>query len=217
MEKVKILLVDDHNMVREGLKSIFENDENYQVDAEAVNGIEALNLLKTSTFDIVLTDISMPKMDGVELTTAIKSSYPDQKVIALTMMGESQHIKQMLKAGVSGYLLKNCGSTELKKAIGKVMSGETYFSPEVSQIIINDLSGRKSGTRMATEYELSEREKEVLHLIIKEYSNQEIADELFISPRTVDAHKRNLLDKTGSKNIAGLVLYAIEKRLFNDL
>ncbi|HLF33597.1 MAG TPA: response regulator transcription factor [Cyclobacteriaceae bacterium] len=216
MNKINLLLVDDHNMVREGLKSIFENDVQYNIAAEAVNGIEAIKTLKDTKVDIVLTDISMPGMDGVELTKAIKKNNPDQKVIALTMMGESQHIRQMLKAGVSGYLLKNCGSTELKKAIQKVMGGETYFSPEVSQIIMNDLTG-KHASRMATEYELSEREKEVLHLIVKEYSNQEIADTLFISTRTVDAHKRNLLDKTGSKNIAGLVLYAIEKRLFDDI
>ena len=216
MTKVSILLVDDHQMVREGLKSIFENDDNYHIEAEAINGIEALNLLKDIKVDIVLTDISMPGMDGVELTKTIKKNDPLQKIIALTMLGESQHIKQMLKAGVSGYLLKNCGSKELKKAITRVLEGESYFSPEVSQIIMNDLTG-KHGSRMATEIELSDREKEILHLIIREYSNQEIADTLFISPRTVDAHKRNLLDKTGSKNIAGLVLYAIEKRLFDDI
>ena len=217
MTQVSILLVDDHQMVREGLKSIFENDDNYFIAAEAMNGIEALNLLKEIKVDIVLTDISMPGMDGVELTKTIKKNDPLQKIIALTMLGESQHIKQMLKAGVSGYLLKNCGSKELKKAITRVLEGESYFSPEVSQIIMNDLTGKQHGSRMATEIELSDREKEILHLIIREYSNQEIADTLFISPRTVDAHKRNLLDKTGSKNIAGLVLYAIEKRLFDDI
>ena len=216
MEKINLLLVDDHNMVREGLKSIFENDEQYHVAAEATNGVDALNTLKNLRVDVILTDISMPQMDGVEFTKAVKKAYPDQKVIALTMLGESQHIKHMLKAGVSGYLLKNCGSKELKKAIARVMDGETYFSPDVSQIILNDLSGKKQA-RMATEIELSEREIEVLHLIIREYTNQEIADTLFISPRTVDAHKRNLLDKTGSKNIAGLVLYAVEKRLFDDI
>ena len=216
MEKINLLLVDDHNMVREGLKSIFENDEKYNVAAEATNGVEALHTLKNTKVDVILTDISMPQMDGVEFTKAVKKDYPDQRIIALTMLGESQHIKHMLKAGVSGYLLKNCGSTELKKAITRVMEGETYYSPEVSQIILNDLSGKKQA-RMATEFELSERELEVLHLIIKEYTNQEIADTLFISPRTVDAHKRNLLDKTGSKNIAGLVLYAVEKRLFDDI
>lgn len=217
MDKINILLVDDHNMVREGLKSIFENDENYCVKAEAINGVEALNILRETQVDIVLTDISMPQMDGVELTRNIKKDNPGQKVIALTMMGESQHIRQMLKAGVSGYLLKNCGSKELKKAITRVMEGETYYSPEVSQIILNDLAGKKQPGRMATPIQLSDRELEVLHLIVKEYSNQEIADALFISPRTVDAHKRNLLDKTGSKNIAGLVLYAVENRLFEDI
>jgi DNA-binding NarL/FixJ family response regulator len=122
----------------------------------------------------------------------------------------------MLKAGVNGYLLKNCGISELKKAIEKVKNHETYYSPEVTEIIMQNLSGKKS-SKTSFEVPLSNREMEVLHLITKEYSNQEIADKLFISPRTVDAHKRNLLDKTGSKNIAGLVLYAVEKRLFEDM
>jgi len=215
MEQIKILLVDDHKMVREGLKSILEK-ENFIVTAQANNGVEAVNILKDQQVDIVLTDINMPKMDGLELLKTIKRENPDQKVIALTMLGESQHIKQMLKAGASGYLLKNCSVQEIRKAIEAVMKGDTYYSPEVTQIIMDNLMGKKS-SKMAVEVPLSARELEVLHLIIKECSNQEIADTLFISTRTVDAHKRNLLEKTGSKNVAGLVLFAIEKRLFEDI
>lgn len=203
-------------MVREGLKSIFDDSEQYKVIGEANNGVEGLNFLRTNKVDVILTDINMPVMDGVEFMKIVKKDFPSQPVIALTMLGESQHIKQMLKAGSSGYLLKNCGTKELKKAIERVMEGETYYSPEVTGIIMNNLTGNKA-SKMALEVPLSNREIEVLHLITKEYSNQEIADTLFISPRTVDAHKRNLLDKTGAKNIAGLVLYAVEKRLFNDI
>ncbi len=216
MEPTTLLLIDDHQMVREGLKSIIEGDNKYQVVGEAGNGEAGICFLRKQKVDVVITDINMPIMDGVGFMTAIRKEFPDQPVIALTMMGESQHIKQMLKAGVNGYLLKNCGITELKKAIEKAKNKETYYSPEVTEIVMQNLSGKKS-TKMSVEVPLSNREKEVLHLITQEYSNQEIADKLFISPRTVDAHKRNLLDKTGSKNIAGLVLYAVEKRLFEEL
>ncbi len=215
MEPTKLLLVDDHKMVREGLKSVLEK-EGFKIVAQANNGIEALNILKVSRVDIVLTDINMPKMDGVELMRNIKAEYPDQKVIALTMLGENQHIKQMLKAGASGYLLKNSSIREIKSAIEEVMIGKIYYSHEVTQIVMDNLMGKK-GSNMVVDIPLSTRELEVLHLIIKEYSNQEIADKLFISTRTVDAHKRNLLEKTGSKNIAGLVVYAVEKRLFEDV
>lgn len=216
MEVIDILIVDDHKMVREGIKSVLENEDNFKITGEASNGTEALIFLGKSKIDIILTDISMPKMDGVALMKEIAEKYPEQKVIALTMMGEGQHIKQMLKAGAKGYLLKNCGSRELTSAIRKVHQGETYYSHEVTQIIMEQLSGKKTG-RLSVEIPLTDRELEVLHLILKEYSNQEIADTLFISPRTVDAHKRNLIEKTGSKNIAGLVLYAVEKRLFEDI
>jgi DNA-binding NarL/FixJ family response regulator len=216
MKPTTLLLIDDHQMVREGLKSIFEGDGSFQVVGEAGNGEAGICFLRKQQVDVVLTDINMPHMDGVGFMTAVRKEFPEQQVIALTMMGESQHIKQMLKAGVNGYLLKNCGIAELKKAIEKVRNNETYYSPEVTEIIMQNLSGKKS-LKMTMEVPLSNREIEVLHLITKEFSNQEIADKLFISPRTVDAHKRNLLDKTGSKNIAGLVLYAVEKRLFEDI
>uniref|UniRef100_UPI004048E5F4 response regulator transcription factor n=2 Tax=Roseivirga sp. TaxID=1964215 RepID=UPI004048E5F4 len=134
------------------------------------------------------------------------------------MLSETQHIKKMLNYGIQGYLLKSSGEEEIKKAILEVAQGETYYSKEVTTIIMNNLRGEKAkGSRMALEVPLTLREKEVLHLIVKEYSNQEIGDELFISVRTVDAHKRNLLEKTGAKNVAGLALYAIEKRLFDDV
>ncbi len=216
MKKIEILIADDHKMVREGIRSVIENTPDIVITDEVSNGVEALIKLEKNKYDIILTDISMPKMDGVELMKEITKKYPGLKVIALTMMGEGQHIKQMLKSGAKGYLLKNCGSNELITAIKKVSKGENYYSHEVTQIIMNQLSGKKS-QRMSTEVPLTSRELEVLHLILKEYSNQEIADALFISSRTVDAHKRNLIEKTGSKNIAGLVLYAVEKRLFEDI
>lgn len=218
MSKIKLFLVDDHKMIREGLKNFLEDHEDFDIIAEAENGVDCLNQLENITPDVVLTDLNMPEMDGLELTKAIKTTYPDIKIIALTMMGESQHIKQMLVEGAMGYLLKNCSEEELIMAIKNVNNGGTYYSPEVTNIILNNIRKVKpTSSKVAVDMPLTDREKEVLYLIIKEKSNKEIADELFISVRTVDAHKRNLLDKTGSKNIAGLVLYAIDRQLFEDI
>ena len=219
MEKIKLVLVDDHKMIREGLKNFLVDQSDFEIVAEAENGEDCLNKLQNISTDIVLTDLNMPVMDGLELVKKLKVEYPDIKIIALTMMGESQHIKQMLAEGALGYLLKNCAENELVQAIRNVYSGGTYYSPEVTNIILNNIRKIKpiSKSKVVTEMPLTGREKEVLHLILKEQSNKEIADQLFVSVRTVDAHKRNLLDKTGSKNVAGLVLYAIEKELFDDI
>ena len=210
----KIILVDDHKIIRDGLKMYFDGNEDYVVEAEAENGIQALEILEKQSFDLVITDISMPEMDGITLAQTIKEKYPDQKVMALTMMGENQHIKHMLAAGVNGYILKNSDKSEIMSAIKTILNGENYYSGSVTKIIIDGIAGKKKPTqRLTLETPLTTREKEVLKLIVKEYSNKEIADQLFISVRTVDAHKRNLLEKTGCKNIAGLVVYALEHNI----
>ena len=212
----KILLVDDHKVVRDGLKYYFEDTEAFEITDEASNGIEALEKIESGNFDLVITDLSMPEMDGIELMKNIQEKYEGMPVIALTMLGETQHIKQMISHGVNGYLLKNCGEEEIIKALNMVFNGESYFSSEVTNALINDIAGkRKPKQRLTLETPLSGREKEVLKLIVDEKSNQEIADELFISVRTVDAHKRNMLEKTGAKNVAGLVMYAVEHDLIS--
>lgn len=217
MEKIKILLVDDHTMVRAGLKALLERNENYNVVAEASNGKEALMVLAENEFDIVLTDISMPVMDGIELTKEILNIRPEVKIIALTMMDESRYIKQMLLAGASGYLLKNSSFDEINTAISEVLKGENYYTPKITVTVMDFLIGKKKKDKRTDRFPLSDREKDVLHLIIKEFNNHEIAEKLFISPRTVEVHKRNLIDKTGSKSIAGLVLYAVNNQLFDDI
>lgn len=216
---MKILLVDDHKLIRDALKSYMEDDDEFEIVEEAGNGQEALILLKTVKVDVVMLDISMPVMDGIVCAQEISTLYPDIKVLALSMMNDNQFIKQMLAASALGYILKNSGEEEIKKALRKVYAGESYYSAEVAETVMQNMmkGGIKRSNKLVVDLPLTSREEEVLHLIIKEYTNQEIADELFISPRTVDAHKRNLLEKTGSKNIAGLVLYAIEKNLFEDL
>lgn len=212
--KKTIMLVDDHKIIRDGLKLYFEDSEVYEVVAEADNGSNALEILKDQSFDLVITDISMPVMDGITFTQKLKEIYPTQKVMALTMLGENQHIKHMLSAGVNGYILKNSDRDEIMHAIDVIINGENYYSGEVTKIIMDGMAGKKQTVnRLTLETPLTPREKEVLELIVKEFSNQEISDKLFISIRTVDAHKRNLLEKTGCKNIAGLVVYAMEHNI----
>jgi len=212
---IKILLVDDHKLILEGISQYLENDDRYQIIGTATSGIEAMEELEKQTPDLALVDIRMPHMDGIELTKEITSKYEDIKIIALTMMNDNLHIKKMMNAGASGYVLKNCSQAELKKAIETVSAGDTYYSPEVTETVMTALMKKRSKT--AVNMPLTEREKEVLTLIVNEHSNQEIADKLFISLRTVDAHKRNLLEKTGAKNVAGLVVFAINYNFVEDI
>ncbi|PWL29248.1 response regulator transcription factor [uncultured Roseivirga sp.] len=212
-EKIRILIVDDHTMIRVAIKNYFVNDDRIEIVEEAVNGEEALARLVDTQIDLVLTDISMPVMDGYELAGKIKLKYPELKVVALSMINESQQVKKMLETGVDGYILKNCDKEELKAGIIQVMNGEDYFSNSVAHQIAEALAKRKGAEGSLLEIPLSQREKEVLKLMMKEYSNGEIANELSISTRTVDAHRRNLMEKTGSKGLVGLVIYAIEKEL----
>lgn len=208
-----LLVVDDHQIIRDGIRFYFEGDEEFEIKDEAENGLEALDLLKENEYDIVLTDINMPKMDGIEFMKSLRENYPDQKVLVLSMYNEAGYINKMIAMGANGYVLKKSDKGELVGAIKKVLDGQDHYSDEVYKTIIGNIAGRKPKERLTLEAELSEREKEVLVLIANEYANQEIADKLFISIRTVETHKRNLLEKTGCKNVAGLVMYAVERNL----
>jgi len=214
---IKVLLVDDHRLIRDGIRFYLEKQENdISIAGEASDGKQALIFLKKNpdAVDIVLTDISMPEMNGVELASEVNKKFPDIKIIALTMIKDSQYVKQMLQAGASGYLLKNAREKEIVEAVKAVYKGETYYAQEATKAIMDFMSKKKQDSEVIA---ISKREKEVLRLIIDELSNQEIADKLFISIRTVEAHKRNLMEKTGSKTLAGLVKYAINNFLFEDL
>lgn len=213
---VRIFMVDDHPMVLDGLLGYLEDESLYDIVGTASGGITALEKLENLEVDIVLTDIQMPYMDGIELARELLRRKPTQKIIALTMFNEPQLIKRMLQLGVMGYVLKNSGKKEIQQAIDMVMQGGQYYSAEVTHVIMNKLRGVGQKAAVSNSPALTEREMEILHLILKQQTNQEIAEELFISTRTVEAHKRNLLEKTGSKNVAGLVLYAIDHQLFED-
>jgi DNA-binding NarL/FixJ family response regulator len=208
-----ILLIDDHAMIRDAIKFYFDGNEDFRVAGEAENGAEALELLRVGAFEVVITDINMPKMDGIELMGHIQKEFSGQKVLVLSMLDDAVYINKMIALGANGYILKNAPKEELFEAVRTLVRGENYYSKEIYQTIIDSIAGKKPKQRLTLEASLSKREKEVLRLIVKEYSNQEIADELFISIRTVEAHKRNLLDKTGAKNIAGLVMFAVERNI----
>ena len=213
MEYKKIILVDDHTLFRNGLKLLINNTPNFRVIAEASNGKEFIDLLsKEEKPDVVLLDIAMPEMDGMEAAAIALEKYPDLPIITLSMYGEEDYYFKMVSLGVKGFLLKNSDIHEVCSALESVVEGGTYFSQE---LLFNLVSNLRSSSLAGTEDNsmLSERELEILLLICKGFSNQEIADELFISKRTVDKHRANILSKTNCKNTANLVVYAIKNRL----
>jgi len=210
MDKIRIALADDHQLFRNGLKILLGSFSEFEVVAEASNGNELLRALETSPSDIVLMDISMPEMDGVEATGILSRQAPDTRVIALSMYGEEEYYYRMVDAGAKGFILKDSDITDVHDAIIAVHKGGNYFSQELLYHVINRIKNREQEVKSSS---LSKREKEILLKICEGLSNHEIADALFISKRTVDKHRANLLAKTGSKNTASLILYAIKNRL----
>jgi len=209
--KRKVMIVDDHTLFRNGLRILLNNLENYQVVAEAANGKEFLQMIEKVTPDLVLMDISMPVMDGIEASAIAHEKYPELKIITLSMYGEEDYYYKMVDAGVKGFVLKNSDIKEVKTALDVVYEGGSFFSAELLQNLVNSL--KSSPKSKESHAELSEREMEILILICQGMSNQEIGDKLFISKRTVDKHRANILEKSESKNTAQLVVYAIKNRL----
>ncbi len=210
--KIRILLVDDHPMIRDAIRQYFSTNEEIDILDEANNGQEALQKLEEKDFDLIITDMAMPDMNGVEFMTALQDRQIKQDVLVVSMINEVSQIKKMISLGAKGYVLKNSPKEEILKAIKTISGGENYYTREVYDIIMGQLSGKKPALqRISLEVTLTKREKEIVRLIMEEHSNQVIADMLFISVRTVEAHKRNILEKTGCKTMAGLAIYAIEK------
>ncbi|UXX78965.1 response regulator transcription factor [Reichenbachiella carrageenanivorans] len=211
---INILLVDDHKIMRDGIKAIITESQDYQVVAEASDGVEALEYLADHNVDIVVIDINMPNLDGVACTKAIKEKMPSTKVLAMSMYVDEQHIVNMLKAGANGYISKDAGKQVLLEALESISKGEAYHGREITNVIMSEFSKTKEEKMKENPIGfLTNREIDVLKLIIEEKSNYEIADELHISIRTVDAHRRNLLQKTGVKNAVGLTKFAIKHGL----
>jgi len=209
MPKYNIFIVDDHRLFREGLKLILSSSELIGTIKIAENGLQLLENIDSST-DIVLIDIEMPGMNGIDTTKELVSKIPTIKVIALTMFSNENYAGSMINAGAKGFMLKNSDIHEVEQAIRIVGEGKNYFTPEVLDRLISSFN-RKSDVPISSI--LTERETEVLFNICKGFSNQEIADLLFISKRTVDKHRENLLLKTSSKNTAGLVIFAIKNSI----
>jgi len=212
---IKIILVDDHKMFREGLRFALSNLEGMEVVGEAENGKAFLKLLEQTPTDVVLMDISMPLMDGAEATEKAMEANPEIKIIALSMFGDAEYYQKMVAKGVKGFLMKETGIDELARAIQRVHSGDTYFSQQLLQNIITHITNPVVRAPKNKTLELTKREEEVLNLICKGYSNKEIADALFISQKTVEGHKSNLMDKTNTKSAINLMLFAIKNGLVN--
>ena len=213
MKKLKIYVVDDHKLFREGLKLLLSTQDFVQHVYEASNGLEFVENLSMISCDVVLMDIEMPMMNGIEATLAAMRLKPDMKIIVLSMYGDEQYYYKMIDAGVKGFVLKSSGIEKVITAIKKVSEGENYFSEE---LLVNILNNMRDNARVESEMpdnEISERELEILYHVCKGLSNQEIADALFISKRTVDKHRANLLSKTGCRNTAALVMYAIRNKM----
>lgn len=220
MRQIKLFIVDDHEMILDALKFYFDEDSRFKVVGTANNGLQALKGIQENNgaFDLLITDILMPEMDGIELISKLREHDFEFKIIALTVMIDNNAIKELLRHDVDGVLFKSAGKPEIFDAIFKVNSGTSYYSPEVVDSVMNHL--KLKGSKLQHEMlepTLTKREKEILHMVIEEYSNSEIADQLCISHRTVEAHKHNILEKTGHKNFAGLAIWAFEKGLFANL
>ncbi|PBI84777.1 Oxygen regulatory protein NreC [Flavobacterium sp. ACN2] len=211
MTKIKLLIADDHTMFLQGIISLLEQETNINIVDKAVNGIEALEIIKKSAIDLIILDISMPEMDGIELSKILKKQHPQIKILILSTHSNAMIISRLIRIGVNGYLLKNAEKEELLKAINTIASGENYFAEELEEKHFTNSSRIEKQSSHITE--LSSREKEILVLIAQEYNTAEIAEKTFISLNTVNTHRRNLLSKLNAKNTAGLVKYAVENGL----
>lgn len=207
---IRILLVDDHKIFTEGLYSILSQEDDIEVIGECQNATQTFEMLKNTPCDVILLDINLGNESGLDICKSITDQYSSIKVLAISMYHEESFITKMLKNGASGYLLKNTGRQELLKAIRCVHEGETFQSKEVTDIILKGLSRQKQQTKNIYQIKFTRREREILDLIGKGLTTKEIATELFISDKTVETHRSNLLAKFEVKNVAGLIKLAIE-------
>ena len=212
MKKVNVAIVDDHEIFRKGLKFLLSKIEETILVGEAANGIEFLTLIKNKKVDIAFMDITMPELDGIAATEEAIKQQPHLKIIALTGHDKTHYLKSMLYAGVEGYMLKDCGIKEFRKAIDKVSTGESYFSAKILDKMTKDFLLEKEKPKKNKLPDFSKREKEVLQHICEGLTTKEIADKLNISKRTVEGHRASLIAKTNTKNTVDLVIYAFKNQ-----
>jgi two-component system response regulator NreC len=210
---IRIILADDHQIVRQGLRILLEAEPDMEVIAEADNGRKVLKLARELEPDVIIMDLSMPELNGIEATRQILSGSPEVKIVALSMHSDSLFVLNMIKSGASGYLLKDCALEELVKAIRTVMNQKTYLSPGVSDIVIRDFVTGWQTTNSSAFSVLSPREREVLQLMAEGKSTNQIADGLCVSVKTVEAHRKQVMTKLGIHSVAELTKYAIRQGL----
>jgi DNA-binding NarL/FixJ family response regulator len=216
MKPINLAIADDHKIFRNGLKATLEDYPGFNLLIEASNGKELIGLLTDHTPDVVLMDIKMPEMDGMQTTAYISQNHKNVKVLALSMHNEDKYIVDMMRAGASGYLLKNAEPEEIIEAINTVYNKGFYFNEHLSVTLIKQLVGPGHPENISQQnVELNDREIEVLKLVCQECSNQEIADKIFLSVRTVEGYRARLFEKTGSKNLVGLVIFAIKREIIS--
>jgi DNA-binding NarL/FixJ family response regulator len=212
-KKIRVFIVDDHDMFRDGVKLLLSSGDVAEIVAEANNGKEFLKHVESVLPDVVLMDISMPEMDGIEASKIAHEKYPNLKILALTMFGDEKYYYQMIQSGIKGFILKSSGISELLNAIKDVAEGKNFFSNELLCKLINNLYTGKAGKDSGENEKLSKRELEVLKEIAGGLSNDEIADKLHISNTTVRTHRSNLLQKTNTNNTASLIMFAIKNKI----
>lgn len=212
---IKIALVDDHLLFREGIKAIFNDKDDMEITIEASDGAQFLTTLRNVVAkpDVVLLDIRMPNLDGYETAKILLEEYPEMKIIILTMHEEERHIIRMIELGVNGYLMKNSSPEEVIDCIESVMEYDYYFNNKITNIMRKVMLYKGKRTADNFIYDLTEREKEVLELICKEFTAKEIGEKLFISFRTVEGHRKKLLSKLNVRNTAGLVVLALKHEI----
>lgn len=214
MDKIiRIAIADDHQLVRAGIARILQENQDFIIVQQAANGRELLDAIKDTKPDVILLDLEMPILSGRETLIEIRKAYPNIKVLILTMHNNEAFIVQMMELGANGYLIKNTDPKEVTQAIYKVTESDFYFSDIVSMAMLQGISNPQAVTNQLKSHSLTEREIDVLRLICKEYTTIEIGEALFLSPKTIEGYRKLLMDKTGARNMAGLVLFAVRHGL----
>ena len=218
MKKIKIIIVDDHTVVLDGLKKLIETNKDFEVVATAQDGKKAIEMVNLFNPDILIMDLDMPVMNGIEATEKISNQFPDTKILILTMHHEKAVVSKLISSGASGFLLKNVGQDELNEAIEKVLSGKQYIGSNITMNLIQGDSSEisKSKDLLSSVAKLTDREIEILKLIAQGHTNKEIGEKLYISHRTVDTHRTNLQKKLNVKNIAGLIRFTYESGIMGS-
>jgi DNA-binding NarL/FixJ family response regulator len=214
---INILIADDHTMFVDGMESILKTEADLFVTGRSYDGPSVIDFLKSHKVDLVLLDVNLPGMSGIEVCKEINANHSSVKVLAISMFNEESFVSEILNHGAKGYILKNTGRDELLKAIRTVAGGESYFSKDVTETIMKGLMNQRKASAKNSAFfpKLSRREKEVLKLIAQEFTTQEIADNLYISLKTVESHRSSLLSKLNARNSVGLVRIAMENNLLD--